>query len=301
MGRFSLQNLMHKNALHIMFIPGIVLTFLFSYLPIFGIVMAFQKFSPVRGFFKSDFIGLHNFRLLFGQELFVRTIWNTVYLSLGKIALGLLVPLLLAMLLNELMSVRIKKFIQTTLLAPYFLSWAILAGVLLSVLAHDGPVNYLLTLLHIDTVQFLNDNRWFPAILIGSDVWKGMGMNIVIFLAAITYIDPSLHEAAEVDGANYLQRALNITLPGISPIIVLLFVLGLGNVLNAGFEQVLMMYSPAVYQSADIIDTYVYRLGIEQLQYSVSAAAGLFKSAVSFVLVCVSLIAAHKFTDYRVI
>lgn len=299
--RAGLKNRLNRHALHIMLIPGVLCTFLFAYLPIFGIVMAFQKFSPVRGFLGSKFVGLYNFETLFSQDLFLRTIWNSIYLSLAKILLGVIVPVVLALLINELLVVRVKKFIQTTLLAPYFLSWAILAGVLLVVFASDGPVNGFLGLFGAQPIQFLNSNSWFPGILIASDVWKNMGMNIVIYLAAITSIDPSLYEAAEVDGAGHFQKMWRVTLPGISSMIMLLLILGLGNVLSAGFEQVFMMYNPAVYASSDIIDTYVYRVGIIELQYSVSAAAGLIKSVVSFVLVSLSYFFAYKFTDYKVL
>ncbi len=296
-----LINKVEKYSLNIMLLPGMILTFIFCYLPIFGIIMAFQKFSPVRGFFQSRFVGLYNFQLLFQQELFLRTIWNTVYLSLGKILLGVIVPVILALLINELLIVRIKKFIQTTLLAPYFISWAILSGVLMAVFSFDGPINQLLALLKLQPIQFLTSNAWFPGILVVSDVWKGMGINIVIYLAAITNIDPNLYEVASIDGAGYFKKAMKITLPSIMPMIMLLFILSMGNILNAGFEQIFMMYNPAVYQSSDIIDTYVYRVGIIQLQYSVSAAAGLLKSIVSCVLVSLSYLLAYKFTDYKVL
>ena len=290
-----------SSTLYWMLIPAMILTFIFSYLPIFGIVMAFQKFSPIKGFLGSKWVGLQNFKLLFHQDLFIRSIWNTVYLSLGKIILGIIVPVILALLLNELLNLRVKKFLQTVFLAPYFLSWAILAGVLVSLFAVDGPVNNLIVSLGGEAQPFLTSNTWFPGILIVSDTWKNMGMNLVIYLAAITNIDPTLYEAAEVDGASYWQKAIYITFPSIKPMIMLLTILSLGSILNAGFEQIYMMYNPAVYASSDIIDTFVYRAGMVDMQYSLSAAAGLFKSLVSFVFVSLSYWFAYKFTDYKVL
>jgi len=297
----GIMGFIDRRALYIMLLPGIIFTIAFAYVPIFGIIMAFQRFSPVRGFLDSPFVGLDNFTLLFSNFLFWRTVRNTILLSLGKILFGVFIPIVLALLLNELTIVRIKKAIQTTLLAPYFLSWAVLAGVLLAVFSIDGLVNSFLLPMFGSEVSFFTDNSVFPWLLIFTDVWKGMGMNIVIYLAAITAIDPTLYEAAEVDGAGYFSKALHITVPSIAPIIMLLLILSLGSILNAGFEQVFMMYNPAVYESADIIDTFVYRAGIVDLQFSLSAAAGLLKSIVSFLLVCISYFIAYKFTRYRVL
>ncbi|MEG1501335.1 MAG: hypothetical protein RR396_05200, partial [Clostridiales bacterium] len=184
-----LNRLVDKHSFHIMLTPGMVITFLFMYVPIFGIIMAFQKFSPVRGFINSPWVGLYNFEVLFKQDLFIRTIRNTLVISFAKIILGVIAPVVLALLLNEMMNLKVKKFVQTTLLTPYFLSWAVLAGVLVSVFSADGPINELLKNMGQERVDFLTNNVKFPILIILSDVWKNMGMNLVIFLAAIANID----------------------------------------------------------------------------------------------------------------
>lgn len=285
---------------HLMMIPGVLFTAVFAYLPMFGIVMAFQKFNPMKGFVKSPFVGFANFEYVFNLPGFYDALWNTLYISSLKIVFGLVVPLLLALLLNEVTRNRFKKNVQTAIFLPYFLSWVILGGVIQTMFALDGPINQVLNIFGIESIMFLLDNKWFPIVLVITDVWKGMGYNMIVFLASITGIDQSLYEAASIDGANRWQCVTNITLPSMKPIIILLSVLSLGGLLNAGFDQVFMLYSPIVYESGDIIDTFVYRLGLLDRQYSPSAAVGLFKSVVTLILVSISYYTAYKVSDYRI-
>ncbi len=293
-------HLKREYPFYLMMIPGVAFALIFSYFPMFGIVMAFQDFSPLKSFSGSDWVGLKNFKDMLLLPTFWSVVRNTLVISISKIILRLLVPLVIALLLNEVMSIKFKRFSQTVFFLPYFLSWAVMGGILRSLFQYDGMVNGILTFLGIERIMFLGSNTWFPIIAIVSDVWKDMGYNMIIFLAAITNVDPALHESAALDGANRWQQAWHITLPTIRPIAVMLLVLSLGSVLSAGMEQILLLYNPMVYESADIIDTLVYRLGLVNHQWSLSAAVGLMKSAISFVLVVFSYRIATKYFDYQV-
>ena len=284
---------------HIMLIPGVVLVFIFSYIPLYGLIIAFEKYNPSMGF-SSPWVGLDNFRFLFNQPNFVRTILNTLYISVFKLIGGVIVPVVVALLLNEIRQKWLKRTFQTLVYMPNFLSWVIMAGMLMDILSSNGIVNQFLGLFGVGTVDFLGNPKIFPWTMIVSDIWKGFGFGTVVYLAALTGIDPGLYEAATVDGAKRWKQTIYITIPMLMPTIILMTVLSLGNVLNAGFDQIYNLYSPVVYESGDIIDTYVYRLGFEQAQYSVGAAIGLFKSAISCILVTLSYFLADKLAGYRI-
>ena len=283
-----------------MLIPGVVLTFIFCYIPLYGVIIAFEDYNVGLGF-SSPWVGLQNFRYVFNQPTFTRTIWNTLYMSVWKLALGIVVPVTVAILLNEMRSDKLKRFYQTLIYIPNFLSWIIMAGVLMDILSSGGAINLILHALGLPTVDFLGNAKIFPWTMIISDVWKGFGYGTIVYLAALTGIDPTLYESAMLDGANRWQQIKNVTIPLLMPTIVLMTVLSLGSILNAGFDQVYNLYSPAVWESGDIIDTYVYRLGIQQAQYSVGAAVGLFKSVVSAIMVIVSYRLADKLAGYRIL
>ena len=295
----KIKKLKKQLPLHLMLLPGLILIFIFSYIPLGGLVIAFENYNPAKGF-SSPWVGLANFKYIFSQPNFVRTIWNTLYIAVFKLIGGVVVPVTVALLLNELLHSKVKKVFQTLVYLPNFLSWVILAGVLMDILATDGIVNTCLGKLGIAGISFLGDPKVFPWTMIVSDIWKGFGFGTVVYLAALTGIDPGLYEAAMVDGAKRWKQTIYITLPMLLPTIILMTVLALGNVLNAGFDQIYNLYSPVVYETGDIIDTYVYRLGLQQAQYSVGAAIGLFKSAVSCVLVIVSTVLADKLAGYRI-
>ena len=284
---------------HVLLIPGIVVLLIFHYVPLYGLIIAFQKYNPAMGF-HSPWVGIGNFQYLFRQPNFVRTIWNTFYIAVFKIIGGIVVPVTFALLLNEIRHSALKRSFQTIIYMPNFLSWVILAGVMIDILGMDGIVNTALTKLGGSPVSFLGDNKVFPWTIIISDIWKSFGFGTVVYLAALTSIDPGLYEAAIVDGAQRWKQTIYITIPMIMPIVILMTILALGNVLNAGFDQVYNLQSPIVLKSGDIIDTYVYRLGIQQAQYSVGTAVGIFKSIVSGVLICLSYYLADKFAGYRV-
>jgi putative aldouronate transport system permease protein len=285
-----------------MLLPAVVFLFIFHYLPMAGITIAFQKFIPAKGLFgPQQWIGLSNFEYVFKLPSFIGVIWNTVYISLMKIILGLLVPIIIAIMLNEVKQKRLKTYIQTAVYLPHFLSWVVLGGIFIDIFSpSNGLINQLITALGGKPIFFLGDNKWFPTTLIITETWKEFGYGTIVYLAAITGIDPSLYEAAQIDGANRWRQTLHVTLPGMRMVIVLLMVLNLGNLLNAGFDQVFNMYSPPVYESGDIIDTFVYRIGLLDAQFGVATAVGLFKSVVSLTFISVSYYCAYRFADYRI-
>lgn len=286
---------------HLMVIPGMIAVFVYEYVPMAGIVMAFQRFIPAKGWFGSPWIGFDNFVYLFSFPDFARVLWNTVFIAVMKIIVGLVVPLAVSLLLNEMRKEFLKRGVQTMIYLPHFLSWVILGGVLIDLLSpSQGIVGGIVKSLGFEPVFFLGSNEWFPWVLIVSNEWKEFGFSSIVYLAAITSINPSLYEAAVVDGANRIKQMWHITLPGMLPIVVLMATLSLGKVLNAGFDQVFNLYNPLVYDSGDIIDTFVYRIGMIDAQYGVAAAVGLFKSVVSFVLITVSYALAYRFANYRI-
>jgi putative aldouronate transport system permease protein len=283
-----------------MLMPAVIFVLLFSYVPIFGIIMAFQEYKPLLGFTGSEFVGFEQFRYIFSLQSFRIAFRNTFIIAFSKIVLNIIVPLTLSLLLNEITRSWFKRTVQTIIFIPFFFSWAILAGMVMEVFSYTGVINKTIEVLGGEAIPFLISNDYFRTILVSSDVWKGMGYNTVLFLSAITNIDPTLYEAAQVDGASKWKQLTKITIPGIFTMIVLLTILGLGNILNAGFEQILIMYNPTVERTVDILDTLVYRLGVAGRQYSAAAAMGLFKSIVSMVFVGGSYWLAYKTTDYRV-
>jgi len=292
---------LQQIPLHIMVIPGVICAFIFHYIPMFGIVMAFQKFVPAKGFFKSKWVGLDNFEYIFNMPNISNVIWNTIFIAVMKIIAGLVVPIIFALMLNEVRKNSYKRTIQTIIYFPHFLSWVILGGIMIDVLSpSSGIVNQLLGVFGIEPIYFLGNTKWFPFTLVITETWKNFGYNTIIYLAALTSIDLALYEAAYVDGANRWKQTLHVTFPGILPIVSLMVVLSLGNVLNAGFDQVFNLYSPQVYSTGDIIDTLVYRIGMVEAQFSLATAVGLFKSVISLVLIVLSNKLANKYAGYRV-
>lgn len=285
---------------YLMLLPGLIWVFIFKIVPMFGLVMAFQKFNPGKGIFGSAWVGLANFQYMFQLNDSKTIFFNTVFIAMLKIIGNLVVPILVALMLNELRINALKRGIQTIIYLPHFMSWVILAGIMLDVFAYYGPVNAVRTGLGADPVLFFAKAELFVPLVVGSDVWKEFGFNAVIYLAALTAINPELYEAAAIDGASRFQRILYITLPGISATIILMTALSLGNVLNANFDQIFNLYNPLVYSSGDIIDTWVYRMGLLQMQYSLATAVGLLKSIIGFVMIALSYFLARKYANYNI-
>lgn len=286
--------------LHLMILPGLLFILIFKYMPLGGITIAFKEFLPGKGIWGSPWVGLENFEYMLALPDTKRVMWNTLFIAAAKILINFPVPIIISILLNEVKNHRFKRSVQTIIYLPYFISWVILAGIIQDLFAKEGLINQFLGIFGAEPVFFLGNKYAFLGVLIGTDVWKNFGYNTVVYLAAITGIDETLYEAAKIDGANRFQQIWNVTLPGIAPIVVLMMILNLGNVLNAGFEQIFNLYNPLVYETADIIDTFVYRISLVEANYSLGTAVGLLKSVVSFVLIVTSYKIANKYSDYTV-
>ncbi len=273
----------HKGLL-LLVLPGVLFFLLFNYLPMLGLVIAFKDFRLVDGIMGSGWSGLDNFRRLFGGADFPLALRNTVTISLLRLCFGFFAPIALALMLNEIRLSWYKRTIQTVTYIPYFLSWVILGGIFLIMFAQNGPVNQLAMMVGIEPIQFLTDDFWFVVLIIATGIWQAAGYGAVIYLAALSGISPDLYEAAVVDGAGRWKQTWHITIPGLIPTIVTLFILNLGHVLNAGFDQIYNMYNPMVFDAADIIDTYVLRR-IVLMDFGLATGAGLFKSVVGLMMV----------------
>jgi putative aldouronate transport system permease protein len=286
--------------LYVMVLPGFILLILFSYFPIFGVALAFQKFNPGLGVLKSRWVGWDNFRHLFTLPEFWRITRNTFIIAVSKTISLQLCAVLLALMLNEIRLHIFKRSIQTIVYLPHFLSWVILGGLMIDLLGSTGLVNQLLRQLGGDPIVFLGSNDWFRPVLVVTYLWQEVGWSAIIYLAALTGIDPVLYEAAAMDGADHLRQIQHVTLPGIRSTVLLVAVLSLGSMLDAGFDQVLNLYNPVVYPTGDILDTFIYRAGLVSAQFSLATAVGLFRSLVRLILVAAGYWLANKYTDYRV-
>ena len=291
-----------NKALHLMLLPCLILLIIYSYVPLIGLKMAFERFIPSKGLFgEQEFVGLHWFRYLFNMDDFFYALRNTLVISCSKLILTMDASILFAILVNEVRNRKLKRTIQTIVYLPHFISWVILASVFIDILSpSEGIVNRLIMALGGEPIYFLGSNKWFPFTLVVTDIWKEFGFGTIVYLAAITSIDPGLYESAAIDGANKFQQIIHITLPGLMSIIVLMMLLNIGSVLGGNFDQVYNLYSPQVYRSGDILDTLVYRIGLVDFNFSLSTAVGLFKSLVSTILISISYFLAWKVADYRV-
>lgn len=284
----------------LMLVPGLLAIALMNLYPMYGILIAFKDYNFGLGIWASPWSGLENFRAVLDNPSSFKIVKNTLIIALMKILAGQIVPLAFALLLNEVRIRWYKRVVQTIVYLPHFLSWVILAGIIRDMLSLDGLVNQAIAAMGFEPVMFLGSNFWFRPILVFTDVWKEFGFAAIIYLAALTNINPSLYEAADMDGATRLQKLRFITLPGIASTIVLLATLSLQNVLNAGFDQVFNLYNNMVYDTGDIIDTYVYRMGLENMQYEIGTTVGLFKSLVSMALIILAYKLASKYANYRI-
>ena len=287
--------------LHLMVLPAVVLVLIFSYFPLYGLKIAFQRFIPAKGLFGNQrFVGWDNFKYVMSLPNFLPVLRNTFIIAGLKIILNLIVPVTVALMLNEITSSKVKRPIQTIIYFPHFLSWIIFGGILIDLLSpSSGIVNKFITALGGKAIYFLGDNRYFRGTVIVTDVWKNFGYGTIVYLAAITGIDVTLYEAAQIDGANRWQQTWHVTLPGIRMTVILMMVLALGRVLNAGFDQLYNLCKPIVYESGDILDTFVYRLGLENGAFGPATAVGLFRSVVSLFFISTAYTVAYKQFDYR--
>jgi len=285
---------------HVLLIPGVVLLFIFNVIPMGGIIMAFQDFMPARGIFRSEFVGLRHFRTMLMFPDIRQVFINTLIIAISKIILSLLAAVGFAILLNEVKFLLYKRFVQTIVYMPHFISWVILAVMFNNVFSYTGIVNQIVEFFGGEPQLWLVSNTWFRPIIILTDVWKGFGFGAIIYIAAISNIDPNMFEAASIDGAGRMRKIWHITLPTIKPTVILVSTLALGGILSAGFEQIFTMISPLVYETGDIIDTYVFRMGLIRMQFSFGTAVGLLRSVVALTLIVLSYKLAKKFAGYTI-
>lgn len=297
--KYSFAKFKGQLPLHLMMLPGMITLLIFAITPLAGLRIAFQKFVPAKGLFgEQKWVGWDNFKLFFSMPNSFSVIRNTLVIAVGKIIFGLLVAVIVSLMLNEVRAMKFKKTVQTVIYAPYFLSWVIFGGILVTILSpSEGIINQIIQALGFEPVFFLGDAKIFPFTVIFTDVWKNFGMSTIVYLATLTGIDPGLYEAASIDGANRWKQILHISLPSMGPIIMLQAILSIGNVLNAGFDQIMVLYNQQVMSTGDIIDTFVYRIGLIDMQYGLS---GLFKSTITCILMVLGYYLSYKFSDYRI-
>ncbi|WP_135554237.1 ABC transporter permease [Paenibacillus cymbidii] len=295
----SVGRIKRHRLYYALVVPGLAYFIVFHYAPMYGIIIAFKDVSPfanLSGMLAADWVGFMHFRHFFQSYYFWNIIGNTLAISSYRLGFGFPAPIVLALLLNEAHHVLFRRTVQTLSYLPHFISMVVLAGLTTTLLNMDGGfVNTVLLKLGIEPVMFLADKSYFRSVLVVSGIWKEIGWGSIIYLAAIAGIDQQLYEAAKVDGAGRLRQTWHITLPGIRPIAIILLILQIGHVMDAGFEQIFLLYSPPVYEVADIIDTYVYRMGLVELKYSFGTAVGLFKSVIALILIVGANTAARKF------
>ena len=286
--RRVVRELARNRSAYLMLAPVLAYFLVFQYVPMIGAVIAFKDFNPATGIQGSPWVGLDWFRQFFDSLFVGRVIANTILINVYDVLLGFPAPIVLALLLNELTGTRFRQFVQTVTYLPHFISVVVVSGMLLDFLARDGVVGQIVASLGGTPQAVMSDPDWFRTVYVGSEIWQSVGWGSIIYLAALAGINPTLYEAARIDGANRWQRLRHITLPGLLPIIATLLVLRLGQLMTVGFEKIILLYNPATYETADVISTYVYRHGILDANYSYAAAVGLFNSAVAMVLLVVA-------------
>ncbi|WP_260982243.1 sugar ABC transporter permease [Paenibacillus sp. 32O-W] len=295
--RFRIRNW----PLYTMILPGLIYFVVFKYIPLSGSIIAFQDYNVFDGVWGSSFVGLKHFINLFTYPEFYSVLTNTVLISLYKLFFGFPAPILLALLLNEVRKVLFKRTIQTVLYLPHFLSWVIAGGLIINFLSpSSGIVNEWIRSFCSEPIFFLQEPKYFRTIIVGSGIWKEVGWNTIIYLAALAGINPDLYEAAEVDGAGKLRQAFSITIPSLLPTIIVLLLLNIGHILDLGFEQIYMFLNPLVYETGEVFDTYIYRIGLLGGQFSYTTAIGIFKSIVGFILLFGANYLSKKMTDHSI-
>lgn len=300
--RYFARKSVEQKELLLMSMPFLIWLFIFKYLPLSGWLMAFQDYKPARGFQESEFVGFDQFKFLFQDDRFLQVMRNTLAMSMINLVLGFVTAITLAILLNELRNVGFKRIVQTISYMPHFLSWVVVAGLVSSALSvDDGIINILLMNLGIidEPIMFLGVGRYFWGLLGASEVWKSVGWNSIIYLAAITMIDQEQYEAAEIDGATRLQRIFYITLPGIKPVVVILMIMNIGYILESGFEAQYLLMNPMNMDYAENLDIFVLRYGLRQANFSLATAAGMFKTVISFIFLFAANKVAHKLGEAR--
>ena len=292
-------NLCYYKEYYLMLIPGILFFLVFCYGPMYGLVIAFQDYYPLKGVTGSKMVGLKHFRALFTDPFFLSVLKNTIVISFYKLLVCFPAPILLCLALNEISNYRFKKIAQSVSYLPHFVSWVVVSGIIIEFLSPSrGPINILLQNLGMEPIFFVAEPKYFRGVLVLSDVWRSVGWGSIVYPAAVTSVDPTLYEAAEMDGAGRIKKIIHVTIPALAPIITVMFIMESGKILNDSFEQVYNFLTPSTYAVGDVISTFVYRMGIQKMQYSFTTAVDLFKNIISFMLVVMTNYIARKTNDY---
>ncbi|WP_309270856.1 ABC transporter permease subunit [Paenibacillus sp.] len=293
-----LKRVWRHKLFYLFMLPGIVWFFIFSYVPLYGLQVAFRDFTFVGGFTGSPWAGLKYFHQFFDYYQSAAIIWNTIIISLMKLLVGFPMPIILAILLNEVRKLKFKKTVQTLSYLPYFVSWIVVVTLMQRLLSmYGGPLNDLLGSFGVQPVQFMYNTTWFYPLILGSDIWKNIGWSSIIYMAAIAGIDQQLYEAAKIDGASRFRQIWHVTLPGIRNVAVILFILATGSLMSAGFEQLLLLNGPATANIGSVLDVHVITSGIQQGRLSYAAAVGLFQSGIALILIVIVNWIARKVSD----
>ena len=290
-------DLVKNYGLYLLLVPAILFYTLFCYKPLYGAIIAFKRYVPTKGIVASPWVGLTHFEAFFGSYYFWRLLRNTLTISLSSLVIGFPAPIIFALLLNELRNERFKKIVQTVTYLPHFISMVVMCGLIRLFTQDTGVVVQALSLFGFEPVSLLSRAEYFVPVYVLSGVWQGIGWGSIIYLSALTGIDPELYEAATIDGANRWRQTLHVTLPGIAPTIIIMLLLRMGSVMNVGYEKIILLYNEGIYETADVISTFVYRKGLEQAQWSYSAAVGLFNSVVNFVIIVLMNRFSRAITD----
>ncbi|SDD56182.1 putative aldouronate transport system permease protein [Paenibacillus sp. UNCCL117] len=292
-----LLDIRKNKLLYVMLLPVLLYYVVFHYAPMYGAIIAFKDFSPRLGILGSDWVGFEHFNTFFTGPYFWRTIKNTILISFYELIFGFPAPILLALLLNEVKHSIFKRTVQTVTYMPHFISLVVICGIIKDFTSSEGVINDLLVWMGFERSTFLLDPELFRTVYVSSGIWQHIGWGTIIYLAALTGIDPEQYEAARMDGAGRWKQMLNVTIPGIMPTIVILLILEMGRMMNVGFEKIILLYNPGTYETADVVSSYVYRVGLQDFNYSFSSAVGLFNSAVNFTLLVFSNWLSRRLND----
>ncbi len=292
------RTLVKYKYLYALLLPGFIWYLVYKYLPMYGVIIAFKDFSFSKGIWGSPFVGLKHFEFLFSYPDFYRIVKNTIVINMYELLFAFPAPIILALLLNELKSIVFKRSIQTIVYFPHFLSWVVFGGIAIQLLSpNEGLINQIREMLGWEKIQYMVHSEYFRPIIILTLILKETGWLAIIYLAALSAIDPEQYEAATIDGANRFRKLFHITLPGIRNTIIILLILKIGNMMDFGFEQIYVMYNPAVYDVADVLSTYIYRVGLQDARFSLTTAIGLFQSGIGFFLIWGANLLARRFSD----
>jgi len=295
----ALRDLKLNKYVYIMLIPVVAYYIIFYYVPMYGLQIAFKDFSPGLGLWSSPWVGFQHFESFFNSYYFWRLLRNTLLLSFYELLFGFPAPIILALLLNEIRTNWFKRAVQTITYMPHFISIVVISGMMVDFLARDGLINIVLSFFGVEPTAFLGESSWFRTIFVSSNIWQSVGWGSIIYLSAMSGIDPSLYEAAKVDGASRWKQTMHITLPGIMPTVIILLILQMGNLMSVGTEKILLLYNSTTYETADVIGTFVYRKGILESDFSYSAAVGLFNSIINFILLIAANTISRRTSDTK--